>query len=156
MSIPEVDANPPLRLLLAFQEAYPAVSPEHILKAPGRDMWIAAVAGQTDGYTIHAPDMTGRTTFNWRTAKNRRTILNRPLPKWARYPAGVIVELGNMDMDAPPLDAIVVGEEPSGPRYEFSMGIVVAALWHQLNDLTYTAESLLDIGDRVRRDYIDS
>jgi hypothetical protein len=35
------------------------------------------------------------------------------------------------------------------------MGMTMAALWHHLSGRPYTADSLLEIVERVRRDYVE-
>jgi len=149
-------SNPPLRLLVAFQDAFPGLSPEWMVQIPGRDMWVAAVPHQRDQFTIVAPDLDANTTFSLRSAKARRTVLNRPLPDWARYPAGVTMMLAQAGLDSPGLDAIIVGEEPAGPRYHYALGMAVAALLHDLHAKPYTAESLLTIVEMVRREYVET
>ncbi len=152
MNIPD----PPLSLITAFHELHLADSPDHILQAPGRDLWIAAVIHDTNTYTFHAPDFEGKTTFSWRTAKDKRTILKRPLPRWARYPAGVVVELCARGFDIRGVEAVIAGHEAPGPRYDYGMGVAVAALWHTVADAPYDVNDLLSLVDRVRRNYITS
>ena len=87
MNIP---GDPPMRLLLSFQEHFPALSPDWILKAPGRDMWIAAAFVDQPSFTIASADLEASTTFSYRSAKTRTTVLNRPLPTWTLRPPSVI------------------------------------------------------------------
>lgn len=151
----DIPVNPPLRLLAAFQDVFPGATPDHIVQAPGREMWVAAVMRDHDEFTLHAPDAgSGRAVFNWRSAKLKRTILNRPLPRWARYPAGVIMTLCASGLDTVGFDAVVAGEEPEGPRYDYGMGMAVAALLYTIHQKAYTADSLLEVVEQVRRDYI--
>ncbi len=149
-----INNDPPLRLLAAFQQAYPHLSPDYLIQAPGREMWVAAAPGSDSTFNIHAPDMDGRTAFSWRTAKFKRTTLNRPLPHWARYPAGVIVMLCAGELDTDGINAVIIGEEPSGPRYEFGMGMAFAALLHEIHQHAYDPALILEIVEQVRRDYI--
>ncbi|MBC7871447.1 MAG: hypothetical protein H7Y09_11465, partial [Chitinophagaceae bacterium] len=78
----------------------------------------------------------------------------RPLPGWARYPAGVIYLLGDMDIEVEGVDVVIVGDEAHGPRYDFALGVAVAALWYEINSLIVTPEGLIDLVERVRREYI--
>jgi galactokinase len=149
-------SNPPLRLLVAFQEVFPALSPDWMVQVPQRDMWLAAVPHQRDEFRVIVPDLQADTTFSLRSAKARRTVLNRPLPIWARYPAGVIVMLCHNGLDSTGADAIIVGEEPAGPRYHHALGMAVAALLYELHAKPYTAESLMGIVEQVRREYIEA
>jgi galactokinase len=144
-----------VRLLATFQGVYPARQPEYIVQSPGREMWVAASVQEATDFTIHLPDHGGRTSFSWRSAKFKRTLLNRPLPRWAHYPAGVIFTLCAEGLDTAGINAVVVGEEPSGPRYDYGLGMAFATLWYALHDLPYTHDSLQEIVERVRRTYIE-
>ncbi len=146
----------PMQLLVAFQENYPTLMPERVVKAPGREMWIAALFNESAAFTLHAADLDSRVSFTYRSAKLMQTVHQRPLPRWARYPAGVLLLLREEGMELTGLAAVVVGTEPSGPRYEHAVGIVVAALWHEVHDRSYTPESLLELVERTRREFIDT
>jgi galactokinase len=156
LSTPLHNTNPPLRLLAAFQSNFSTATPQHILQSPGREMWIAASICDGETYTIVTPDLDGRVVFNWRTAKMKRTVTNRPLPSWARYPAGAIVILGAEGFEIPGLNAVIVGEEPLGPRYDYALGMAIATFWHAFHNHPYTTDSLVEIVDRVRRDYLET
>lgn len=153
MTIP---GEPPLRLLLAFQQAFPSLTPEWIVQAEGRDMWAAAIRDSHDKFTIAVPDIEARTAFSFRSAKSKTTTLNRSLPHWARYPAGVLLALRDFEIDARGLQVVIVGTEPPGPRYEHAVGIVIAALWHHIYQKPYTIDVLLELVERVRRDYVET
>lgn len=154
MNVPHSGSDPPLRLLAAFTERYPGMQPGYVVQAAGREMWVAATIGDATAFTLHAPDLEGRASFDWRSAKNQRTLLRRPLPSWARYPAGVIVHLCANGLDLPGLDAVVVGTEASGPRYDFSLGVAFATLWYEIYELDYAPADMVDIVDHVRREYV--
>lgn len=145
----------PMQLLMAFQENYPALLPERILQAPGREMWVAALFNDSAAFTLHAADLDARVSFTYRSAKLMQTVHQRPLPRWARYPAGVLLLLREKGMELTGLEAVVAGAEPPGPRYEHAVGIVIAALWHQVHDRPYTPESLLELVERTRREFIE-
>lgn len=152
--IPE---NPPLRLLLAFEKTFPELSPQWILQSPGREMWVAARPGEPDRFTILAPDLEARVVFSLRSARTKTSILNRPLPRWGRYVAGVTLALrGTQYLEMEGLQAVVVGTEPPGPRYEHAVGMAIAALWHQIDDRPCTSDSLLELVERIRRDYVEA
>ena len=150
-----IPGDPPMRLLMAFQQHFPALSPDWILQAPGRDMWIAAAFIDQPSFTIGSADLDARTTFNYRSAKTRTTVFNRPLPGWARYPAGVLLALRDEGMETTGLQAMLAGSEPPGPRYEHALGIAVAALWHEVHQQPTTPDELVDLVERVRREYVE-
>ncbi|MEQ8675971.1 MAG: hypothetical protein RLP44_23510 [Aggregatilineales bacterium] len=146
--------NPPIRLLAGFNAAYSGRSTEHLIYVPGRSMWVAAVGTDTVDFSIHVPDLEARTTFSLRTAKFKKTVLNRPLPQWGRFPAGVLLELCNAGMDIEGLGAVIVGDETHGIRYEYGLGVAVAALVFTIHDTPYSDDDLIDIVEKVRREYV--
>ena len=154
MALPAQNMNPPLRLLAAFQERYPSLTPSYVIQAPGREMWVAASIEQAEAFSIHVLDTGAHTTFNRRTAKVFRTLLKRPLPRWARYPAGVILALSDAGLDVDGVSAVIVGEESRGPRYDYALGMTIAALVYTVNDQPFDTDDLLEIMDKVRKDYV--
>lgn len=145
--------NPPLRLLTTMHETF-GTTPTHLLRVPKREMWVAAEPTDGHAYTLIAPDANGRTTFDRRAAKQKRTHHSRPLPHWARHMAGVIVVLGDDAIDVPAFTAVVVGDEPSGPRYQHACGMAIAALSLELVGDEYDLARLLDIMERVQSHYL--
>ncbi len=156
MTKPDFSHNPPLRLLAEFQTCYPGQAPDMMLKAPGREMWIAARITGDGAFTLVAPDLTARVTFDQRSARQKRTGQGRPLPKWSRYPVGVAVFMLGQQMDVPGFDAVLLGDEPQGPRYEHALGMALAALWYSYNGIAYDDTRLLEIVERARRDYVEA
>lgn len=151
-----ISGDPPMRLLLAFQEHFPEFEPDWVIQAPGRDMWVAASFIQSTAMTLIVPDLDARTTFNYRSAKTRLTVLNRPLPNWARYPVGVLLSMRGSGIETTGLQAVLSGTEPAGPRYEHALGITIATLWFEAHGLPYTTHSLIDLVEQVRRDYVEA
>jgi galactokinase len=147
--------NPPLRLLAAFQQLYPDVPPMWIVQAPGRETWIAA-APAPDGYTLSSADLSGRAAFNRRSALFKRSITQRPLPKWMRYASGVVVALCDAGFEVGGLRAVTCSEDRSfGPRHDHAVGMAVAALLHEMTEQPYTPEGILELVERVRRSYVE-
>lgn len=147
--------NPPIRLLVTFQERFPDQALTWLVKAPGWDMWAAAAS--CDGYnlTLAAPDLASQTSFSLRSAKTKRTVSNRPLPRWSRYPGGILVVLGEMGMEISGLNIALVGEEPPGPRYEYALGVAFLTLAYNIHGQKYTREGLVEVIERVRREYME-
>lgn len=146
-------SDPPIRLLAKFEQVFPSTSPQLFVQAPGREMWAAASFNGMGHYTVCLADGEGRTTFTYQSAKRKQTVYHRPLPHWARYIAGasLMVDVAQM----PGIDVVVCGDEPPGPRYEHSLGILFAALWYEINRKPCDPARLLEIAERVRREYIE-
>lgn len=155
-SSPFLAGDPPVRLLVAFQQAYPELSPVWLVRAPGRDVWIAAAPAAVEQFTVIAPDHEARATFSLRSARMRRTVTQRPLARWARYPAGVLLALSRSGLDLSGLNCVVLSEEPPGPGYEFGLGMAFAALGYEIHAQPYTSDQLIEVVDRARREYVEA
>lgn len=154
MTLP-VSNDPPLRLLMAFHQRLPLVDPDVLFQAPDRDLWLAAVYTPSEQYVLTAldlyPDVS--VTFTRQSALTRRTVLNRPLPRWARWAAGALVLPGEPAL--PPLTGILAGDEPPGPRYEYTISLLFAALWHEWQRKPYLPGDLTQLVERVRREFVE-
>ncbi|MDZ4766846.1 MAG: hypothetical protein SGI73_20090 [Chloroflexota bacterium] len=146
------DINPPVRLLATFADAFPNTTPTLVLPAPGRDLWVAAGLNGSQRYAVRALELDAAAVFSRQSAKRGETVLRRPLPRWARYVSGVVLTLE--DIDVPGLDALICGDEPLGPRYEYALGVLFAALWHHIAEAEVSASHLIEIVDRVQREYL--
>lgn len=155
MESPLDSGNPPVMLLASFASTFPEQVVQFLARAPGREMWIAASYSNDEAFTVVAPEVEGRATFNLQSAKVKQTITRRPLPRWARYPAGVTLMLAQDGLDLIGLNMVVMGNEPPGPRFDYGSGMAFAALWHDLYDLHYTIDTLIEICDRARREYVE-
>ncbi|MCS7070875.1 MAG: hypothetical protein NZM00_05170, partial [Anaerolinea sp.] len=126
--------NPPIRLLARFQDVFPGHEPEILFRATGRDMWIAArLSDADDRFTLTCVEAGPAViTFTRLSARLRRTVPGRPLPRWARFPAGVTLKLAEAAVDARGIEAVICGDEPPGPRYEYALCLAFAELWSEL------------------------
>lgn len=151
-------SNPPLRLLAQFQDSYPGHMPEIVFRVPDRDMWIAArLCDADDRFSLSCVEAgSAVATFTRQSAKLKRTIAGRPLPRWARFPAGVTLVLAEAGIDARGIEAVVCGDEPLGPRYDYALCLAFASLWSALAELPQPPAALQQIADTVIRDYIDA
>jgi hypothetical protein len=50
---------------------------------------------------------------------------------------------------------VICGDEPRGPRYEYGLGILFAALCHELNNCHYDSQTLTEVVDTVQREYLN-
>lgn len=145
--------NPPVRLLACYQQVLSTEDePDMVVSAPGRAIWAAARFTGTTFFTLIDGDNNRRTRFDVRSARKKETLLRRPLPRWARYAAGVTALIEARSL--PGADILYCSDEPNGPRGEHAVGILIAALWHELNDLSMDEDDLLQIAEMVRREYV--
>ncbi len=152
-----ITGDPPMRLLLAFQQLCAAPrAPDWVIQAPGREMWAAAALHPGHEFTVAAPDLDARVTFSYRSARSHLSVLNRPLPRWARYAAGALLDLRAAGLESGGLLAVVAGTEPPGPRYEHAVGIAMAALVCDSLGRVCAANDLVELAERVRRDYVEA
>lgn len=145
--------NPPLRLLTTFQQERNKTA-DWVVAVEGRDMWIAADIIKGHHYIIIAPDLSGRVVFDRQSAKQKRNIRNRPLPRWARYVSGALLTLGDLEIPTPTVTAMIVGEEPAGPRYEHALGMAFAALCYTYAEKEFDTDTLLNIMEKVQKEYL--
>lgn len=157
MTLPQTRTDPPIRLLSAFNDLCQSRTPAYLVQIEGREMWVAASLSDTADFTLYVPDLERRVSFSRRSARSQRTLLRRPLPKWARYAAGIVIELADErhDLTVDGLEAVFVGAEAPGPRYDFSLGLALAALLHTIHDRPYTLDRLVDLVEAVRRGYVE-
>src|SRR4030095_12713678 len=116
---------------------------------------IAAARSDNDTFTISSPDLDARVTFRLQSARVRRTVLQRPLPRWARYPAGVTLTVDNEGLDVTGLNMVVMASEPPGPQYVYAVAMAFSALGHEILDQPYTIDRLIEIVDLARREYVE-
>lgn len=145
--------NPPIRLLATYHELTPQ-PPQWLLQTPGREMWLVGHPGTAPAYMLVVPDLDARVTFDIRSARNHETTLNRPLPRWARYSAGVAIAMADAGWVLPGVEVVIAGDEPQGPRYEYAIGMTFAALWYEFNQQAYDGKMLLDLLEWVQKHYI--
>lgn len=148
------DTNYPLHLLAAYQQFYPNVIPDWVVKAPDYEVWAAASRLDVAEFNIVNANVRARTAFSWQSAKVKRTVFRRPLPAWARYPAGVIFYMCADGLDRRGIYAALLTTETARVRTEYGSGIAMAALWHTLAGRSYTPDSLRELVEKVRREYI--
>jgi galactokinase len=151
--------NPPLRLLTTFAALYPEHDPTPLFAVDGRDLWVAAAPhGPVETFVLHCVELEAATEFTLRSAKQKRTAQQRPLPRWARYAAGVA--LATFGAPTAPVMAqgyalVLAGDEPQGPRYEHALGVAIAQLYAVVHNQDYTADALVSLTERIRREYVE-
>ncbi|MGB1287814.1 MAG: hypothetical protein ACPG7F_14840 [Aggregatilineales bacterium] len=142
--------NPPLRLMMTCQQ-HLSDNPDHLLKVPGRELWIAANIRDDGIYTLILPDLDARTSFTHRSLRRNQTRFHRPLPQWATYPAAILPVLKTENYPLPGYTAVIVGDEPPGVRYNYALGMALAALAYTHHETPCDEDTLLAIMQQVTR-----
>jgi galactokinase len=145
----------PLRLLVQFQTRYPDTPPEIILQAPGRDLYVMATPTEKGRVILDSVELNARAVFSAHSAAYKQTITRRPLPKWARYAAGVLLICDDLGLGIHGMNAVIGGDEPTGPRYEYTLGVLMAALVHHAAGQNIANSRLFELADRARREYVE-
>lgn len=144
----------PLRLLEAAEKALQQPT-DCLIQIPERSIWaMAAVQANQASYQLIVPDLKGQTRFHRRGAKLQKNWWKRPLPHWARYAAGALLALEAEGLSVPSLKAVIVADESAGPRYDYAIGMAFAALIYAQHERPYPVETLLDLMERVRKNYL--
>lgn len=147
--------NPPVRLLTLFNQVFPQLSPERVIKTPGREMWVASTNTPNDIMTVYIKEINARTHFTSRSARRKETARSRPLPAWARIIAGTAILLEDQGMDLSGMNVAIAGNEPQGARYNYALGMAFAALCYNVSQQFCTDNMLIELVERVRREYIE-
>lgn len=143
----------PLTLLSTFDRYFPGRTPLLTLQAPGYEAWVAALPTEDGRFTLACAERGGKAAFTWQSARAGKGLNGRPLPLWAALPAGVIVRLCADGLNVDGMCAAIVSRETAdGPRFDLSVGAVVAALMHELHGRGYTQAALVALMDQVKRD----
>lgn len=148
------ETNYPIHLLNAYQQFYTNVIPDWVLKAPDYEVWAAASRLDAPAFNLVNATLGVKTSFSWQTAKVKQTLLKRPLPRWARYPAGVVFHLCADGLDRSGVYMAVYSTESAPLRAEYGLGMAVATLWYTINGQSFTVDSVRDVVEQVRREYI--
>jgi galactokinase len=91
-----------------------------------RATYVAFAPAQSQRTTIWAADFGESATFDTQTINDRMGIDGRPLPSWARYPAGVAWALEGAGRRVAALDAVVASEVPRGAGLSSSASVELA------------------------------
>jgi galactokinase len=91
-----------------------------------RYAWLAARPSSSEVATIHALDLDESVSFNIQQLDDKLDTENRPLPKWAHYPAGVAWSLQRDDLKLTGFDAVLTSTVPVGSGLSSSAAVEVA------------------------------
>lgn len=148
-----MDTTPPIHLLASFHEILPDTDPQWMLRAPGYEIWIAASSDSPDHFTLMQVESGVRVQFNYQSAKRKQTLLRRPLPRWARHAAGLVV-LYSAELNIDGFQGVILNAERTGPRADYGGGIAIASLLYTIAGRESNETALRECVDRVQREYL--
>ncbi|MDX2136871.1 MAG: hypothetical protein SF123_02160 [Chloroflexota bacterium] len=151
---PIAQTDTPLHLLAGFARFYPDSAPERVLRVPGLALWAVVLPRKDLHFHVASADIGLRTSFSYQTAKQRCTLLHRPLPNWARYTAGMLRYLRETGLDFPGFDVVLAGDEGDGARYEYALGQGFGMVCYTLAGVECSEAKLMDAAEHVHRDYL--
>lgn len=155
-----------------------AVRPEWVGRAPGRvnllgehvdyngglalpcaiDRFALVVARprSDDRARVLAADLDEECTFSLRDPSAATSLDGRPLPNWARYPAGVAWALGEGGIELTGIDALLTSDVPVGAGLASSAAVEVAfaQVWLALSDAEPSALEVAQICRRAENEYV--
>lgn len=152
--------------------------PERIVRAPGRvnllgehvdynngfvlpiaidrATWLAFSANSSNCHRLIAMDLEQEICFSNPSILFAEDCFGRPLPAWARYPAGVAWAAGEAGLDCPGMDAVYGSEVPQGSGLSSSASVEMAFVlaWQSLAgwDLSPMERALL--GQKAENQYV--
>ncbi|MCU0513445.1 MAG: hypothetical protein MUE40_12860 [Anaerolineae bacterium] len=144
--------SPPLRLMSALHATFSGEA-AWLLPVPGRAMWAAGQPRPGLYHTVHLPDRGLMLRFAPAGLRRGRRASGAALPASVRYLAGAARLLLADGLPVPLITALIVGDEPAGPRYEHSLGLALLALWHTAAGQPVSESHLLLLMERVEREY---
>jgi galactokinase len=171
-------AAPPRTLLSAFKNAYPGLSPDVFVRAPGRanllgghvdmhdgaviniainrEIWLAAAYGTADLVQLHAADLDASTMFSLKSLDERKDIVGEDLPRWARYPAGMAWALQRRGLRVSGINAAFLGNVSMRAGLSSSAAVeeAFAIAWQALGHWRLDNSELAVLGTQVEREYI--
>jgi len=173
-----VTTTPPRSLLSAFKNAYPGLSPDVFVRAPGRvnllgghvdnhegaviniainrEIWLAAAYGTSELVQLHAPDLGYSAMFSLKNLNERKDVVGDDLPRWALYPAGMAWALQRRGLRISGISAAFLGNVPMRAGLSSSAAVeeIFAIAWQALGNWRLDSGDLAVLGTEVEREYI--
>jgi len=162
-----------------FQQTFQS-EPDFIIRAPGRvnllgehvdyndgfvlpaaidrAVWIACSRASALHSTLLAVDLAERVSFSSETIPTKTDLEAKPLPHWAKYPAGVAWALNEAGYETPSINAVFTSDVPRGSGLSSSaaveMGFVSA--WQAAAGVQRDAGAMTraQLGQRAENQYV--
>jgi galactokinase len=170
--------TPPRTLLSAFRNAYPGLSPDIVVRAPGRvnllgghvdmhggpvvniainrEVWLAAAYGTAELVQIYAADFDESVMFSLKSLNERKDVVGDDLPGWTLYPAGMAWALQRRGLSVSGISAAFLGNVSMRAGLSSSAAVeeIFAIAWQALGNWRLDGGELAVLGTEVEREYI--
>jgi hypothetical protein len=117
-------------------------------------MWVAAQPNEKHYHLFVLPDWTARLKFDSTSIRRGNRTTGQPIPHRMRYLTAAAHYLYNERFVVPGIKAVIVANEPAGPRYEHSLGLALLTLWHTAAGKATDASALMALMEKIERDYL--
>jgi galactokinase len=162
----------------AFKNAYPGLSPDVFVRAPGRvnllgghvdmhggpviniainrEIWLAASYGTTGLVRLHAADLEQSTMFSLKSLNERKDVVGENLPRWSLYPAGMAWALQRRGLKINGINAAFLGNVTMCAGLSSSAAVeeAFAIAWQALESWRLDSSELAVLGTEVEREYV--
>ncbi len=121
-----------------------------------RSVRVAAQPRSDRQVYLTALDLNESASFDLDHLAEKRTLTGKPLPAWARYPAGVAWALQEQGYAVNGVDAVFTSDVPIGAGLSSSAAVEVAfaALWRQLGGWDASAMTLARLSQAAENRYV--
>lgn len=121
-----------------------------------RATWVAFSPSEAAHSTLLAVDFAEEAAFTPESLRVKTDLEGRPLPEWARYPAGVAWALGEAGLEAPALEAVFASDVPRGAGLSSSASVEMAfaVAWSALGGWRLPPLELALLAQRAENRYV--
>ncbi len=165
------------RITQIFQETFDS-EPAFIIRAPGRvnllgehvdyndgfvlpaaidrAVWVACSPASTRHSTLVAVDLDESISFSSETIPAKTDVNGKPLPHWAKYPAGVMCALNEAGYETPAINAVFTSDVPRGSGLSSSAAVEMGfgSAWQAAGKFEASAMTRARLGQRAENQYV--
>jgi len=165
------------RITQIFQQTFDS-EPAFIIRAPGRvnllgehvdynngfvlpaaidrAVWVACSPATAPHSTVVAVDLDERISFSSATIPTKTDVSGKPLPHWAKYPAGVMWALNEASYKTPAINAVFTSDVPRGSGLSSSAAVEMGfgSAWQAAAGFEASAMMRARLGQRAENQYV--
>src|SRR5688572_16027215 len=121
-----------------------------------RAVWIAYSPSASLHSTLVAVDLDERVSFSPETILSKTDLDGKPLPHWAKYPAGCAWALNEAGYETPSINAVFTSDVPRGSGLSSSAALEMAFIsaWQAVGGFEADAMTRAKLGQRAENEYV--